>query len=75
MAAEPGAHQLGPAIALELARKKAALAAELFGLCIHVVHKFIDEGNGDLFNLRFGIGHFSDEDIAGGVDAAFGFGV
>ncbi|MGA2026656.1 MAG: hypothetical protein ABSH17_06245 [Syntrophobacteraceae bacterium] len=49
-----------------------ALAAELLALGVHVVHKLVDQGDGDLLHLALGVGHFADEDVAGGVDAPFG---
>lgn len=55
--------------------EEAALAAHLLGLGIHVVHELVDEDDGDLFDLGFGVGHLADEDVAAGIDAAFGFGV
>ena len=72
MAAQAGAHELGPAVAGELAGEELALPAELLALGVHVVHELVDQGNGDLLNLALGIGHLADENIAGGVDAAFG---
>ena len=42
---------------------------------IHVVHELVDQGDGDLFDLRFRVGHFADEDVAGGVNAGFSLGV
>ena len=75
MAAEGAVHQLGPAVFGELAGEEAALAAEFLGLGVHVVHELVDEGDGDLLDLGLGIGDFADEDVAGGVDSAFGVGV
>ncbi|OQB85486.1 MAG: hypothetical protein BWX86_02813 [Verrucomicrobia bacterium ADurb.Bin122] len=75
VAAEAGAHEPGPAVAGEGAGEKLALAAELLGLGIHVVHEFIDQGDGDLLDLGLGVGDFAHEDVAGGVDAALGIGV
>ena len=75
MAAEAGAHQFGPAITRKVAGEKLALAAEFLALRIHVVHELVDQRDGDLLHLRFRIGHFADEYVAGGVDAAFGIGV
>ena len=75
VATEAGAQQLGPAVAGELLGEKLALAAELLGLGIHVVHELVDQGDGDLLHLGFRVGNFPDEDVAGGVDAAFGVGV
>ena len=75
MAAEAGAHELGPAVAGEVAGEELALAAEFLALGVHVVHELVDQGDGDLLDLGFGVGHFAHEDVAGGVDAAFGIGV
>ena len=75
MAAQAGAHELGPAVAGEVAGEELALAAEFLALGVHVVHELVDQGDGDLLDLAFGVGHFADEDVAGGVDAAFGVGV
>ena len=75
MAAQPGAHQLGPTVAGVVAGEERALAAEFLGLGVHVVHELVDQGDGDLFDLGLGVGDFADEDVAGGVDAAFGIGV
>ena len=72
---EPAVHELGPAVAGEVAGEEGTFAPEFLGLGVHVVHELVDEGDGDLFDLRFGIGDFADEDIAGGIDAAFGVGV
>ena len=75
MAAEPGAHQLGPAVAGEVAGEELALAAQLLALGVHVVHELVDQRDGDLLDLALGVGHLAHEDVAGGVDAAFGIGV
>ena len=70
-----GRHQFGPAVFGIVAGKEAALAAQFFGLGVHVVHELVDQRNGDLLDLRFRVGHFADQDVAAGVDAAFGVGV
>ena len=75
MAAQAGAHQPGPAVAGELAGEELALTAQFFALGVDVVHELVDEGDGDLLDLALGIGHLAHEDVAGGVDAAFGVGV
>ena len=75
VAAEGGSHELGPAVAGVGAGEELALAAEFLGLGVHVVHEFVDEGDGDLLDLGLGVGDFADKDVAGGVDAAFGVGV
>ena len=75
MTAQTGAHEFGPAIAGKFPGEKLALAAELLALGVHIVHELVNQGNGDLLDLGFGVGHFADEDVAGGVDAAFGVGV
>ena len=75
MPAEPRIHELGPAVAGKFLGEELALAAEFLALGIHVVHELVDEGDGDLLNLGFGIGNLADEDVAGGVYAALGVGV
>ena len=73
VSAQAGAQQLGPAETGELAGEECPLAAELLALGIQVVHELVDQGDGDLLDLALGVGHFPHEDVAGGVDAAFGF--
>ena len=75
VAAQAGAHQSGPAVAGEVAGEEFPRPAELFALGVDVVHELVDESDGDLLDLALGVGHLSDEDVAGGVDAAFGGGV
>ena len=75
MAAQAGAHQLRPAVAGELAGEEPPLAAQFLGLGVDVVHEFVDEGDGDLLDLALGVGHLAHEDVAGGVDSAFGFAI
>ena len=75
MPAESGAHELGPTVAGEFAGEELSLAAKFFGLGVHVVHELVDQRDGDLFDLRFRVGNFADEDVAGGIDAAFGIGI
>ena len=48
--------QLRPAVFLEVAGEEGRLAAEFFGLAVHVIHEFIDQGDGDLFHLRLRVG-------------------
>ena len=75
VAAERGGHESGPAVAGVVAGEKFPFAPEVLGLGVHVVHELVDEGDGDLFDLGFGVGNLADKDVAGGVDAAFGIGV
>jgi len=75
VAAQAGAHELGPAVTGKLTGKELALPAELLALGVHVVHELVDQGNGDLLDLALGVGDLAHEDVAGGVDAAFGVGV
>ncbi len=68
---QAGGHELGPALAGVVTGKKGALATQFFGLLVHVVHvvhELVDEGDGDLLDLTFGVGHFTYEDVAAGVD-------
>ena len=51
VAAEAGAHELGPAVAGEVAGEELALAAEFLGLGVHVVHELVDQRDGDLLDL------------------------
>ena len=75
VAAQPGAHQLGPAVTSVFPGKERTRAAEFLRLRVHVVHELVDHGDGDLFDLGLGIGDFAHENVAGGVDAALGVGV
>lgn len=75
VAADGRRHKFSPAVAGKVAGEELALAAEFLAFGIHVVHEFVDEGDGDLLNLGLGIGHLAHEDVAGGIDAAFGIGV
>ncbi len=72
LAAEVGLEEVAPSEAGIRAGKELAPASELFGLGVDVVHELVDEGDGDLFDLAFGVGDFADKQVAGGVDAAFG---
>ena len=75
VAAQPGAHQSGPSIAGEVAGKEAPLAAKLLALGVDIVHELVDKRDRYLLDLALGVGHLAHEDVAGGVDATFGFGV
>src|ERR1019366_8168619 len=75
VAAQPWTHELGPAVAGELASEEFALPAEFLGLCVHVIYELVDQRDGDLLHLGFGIGDLADEYVAGRVDAAFGISV
>jgi hypothetical protein len=58
-------HEFGPAVLGELAGEELALAAQLFGLGVHVVHEFVNQRDGDLLDLRFRVGHLAHENVAG----------
>jgi len=75
VAADAGVHELGPAVAGEFPGEETALTTVGFRIGVHVIHELVDEGDGDLLDLGFGVGDFADEDVTGGVDAAFGGGV
>ena len=75
VSAKPGVHQPRPAVAVELAHEEAALAAELLALGVDVPHELVDQRDGDLLDLRLGVGDLAHENVAGGVDAALGGGV
>ena len=72
MSAQPGPHQFGPSIAGVLSGEEAALASKLLAFRIDVVHEFVDQRDGNLLDLAFGVGHLADQDVAGGVDTALG---
>jgi hypothetical protein len=40
---------------------------------VHIAHKFVNKRYGNLFYLTNWIGKFSNENIAGGINLAFGF--
>jgi len=73
--ADVGGHELRPAVLLVVAGEEPAVAAQFFGLGVHVVHELVDEGDGDLLDLGLGVGHLAHEDVTAGVDAAFGIGI
>ena len=75
MAAETGAHQLGPSVAGELAGEEAPLPAKFLALGVHVVHELVDQRDSDLLDLALGVRYLADQDVAGGVDAALGVGI
>ena len=75
VSAQAGVHQFGPAVTGEVIGEKAARAAELFALGVNVIHELVDERNGNLFDLTLGVRHLADEEVAGGVNTAFGGGL
>ena len=75
MPAESWAHELGPTETSEIAGEELALATQLFGFGVHVVHKLIYQCDGDLFDLAFRIRHLADEDVSGSIDASLGIGI
>jgi len=75
VAAKGGSHELSPAVAGKITGEEGTLPAEFLRLGIHVIHELVDEGDGDLLDLRLGVGDFAHEDVSGGVDSAFGVGV
>ena len=66
--------EIAPAVFRQLAGEEAAFAAELHGLLIEVVHELVNEGERDEFDLVGRLRELADEDVAAGVNAAFGFG-
>ena len=72
--AEAGAHQIGPPVAGEAIGKELSLPSQFLAFGVQIVHELVDERDGDLLHLALGVGHLADEDVAGGVYAAFGFG-
>src|SRR5438105_8896726 len=75
VATKPRTHQLRPAVASKVTIEELALSAEFFCLGVHVVHELVDERDRDLLDLRLRIRDFAYENIASGIDAAFGVGV
>ena len=75
MSAQAGAHELGPTVAGVCAGEELAVAAQLFGVGVHVIHELVDECNRNLLDLTLGVGHLAYEDVTGGVDAPFGISV
>ena len=75
MIAEPFVERLRLAVFLEISGEERGIAFEFLRLAIHVVHELVDQGDGDLLHLGFRVGHLADQDVAGGVNTGFGFGV
>ena len=75
MAAQARMHQMLPAVTRELAGEEFTISAHRYGLGVHVVHELVDQGDGDLFDLRLRVRHFAHQNVAGRVDAAFGIGI
>ena len=68
-------HQFSPPVSTKLPGEVSPLTTEFLALGVNVVHKLVDKRNGDLLDLAFGIRHFANENIAGGVDSALCVGV
>ena len=73
--AQAGAQQLRPGESLEVVHKEAAPAAEFLAPRLDVPHELVDQRDGDLLDLRLGVGDLAHEDVAGGIDTAAGFDV
>jgi hypothetical protein len=58
-AAYVGIEDAGPGVFLEFASEEARLSALADGPLVHIVHELVNEGNGDLFDLGFGVGDFA----------------
>ena len=65
-----GLHDFRPGILLILTCKKLPGAAKFQTFYIHVIHEFINERNGNLFNLCLGIGHLAHQNITQRIDLA-----
>lgn len=74
-ATQAGVEDGGPGVFGVFALEETGGAAHLDGFVVHVVHELVDEGDGDLLDLGFGVGDLADQDVAGGIDAAAGFGI
>jgi len=70
-AAQALIHQLRPGILLVPVSKERGIAAQLHRQLVHVIHKLIDHGKGDLLHLGFGVGHLAHQDVTGGINASF----
>jgi hypothetical protein len=75
VSAKAGTHEPRPAIPREFASKEFPLTAELLCLRVHVIHELVNQGDRNLFDLTFGVGDLAYEDIASGINAAFGVSV
>ena len=67
-------HQRAPPVFRQPVDEKAALAAELHGFLVEVVHELVNQRERDEFDLIGRLRQLADKDIAAGVNAAFGFG-
>lgn len=67
-------HQGTPAVVRQRADKEGALATEIHGLVVEVVHEFVDECDGDEFDLIGRLREFTNEDIPARINTAFGIG-
>ena len=68
--AKAATHQLCPAIMGELAGEKPALPAQRLALCVDIVHELVDQRDGNLLHLTFGIGHLADQNIPRRINPA-----
>ena len=71
-----GTHELGQSVASEIPGERTSRWPPHSSLSASsIVHKFVNEGNSNLLDLTLWVGYLPDEDIAGGVYAAFGVSV
>ena len=63
------------AMAGEVTGEELAIAAQLLGFGVHVVHELVDQGDRDLLDLALWVWNLPHENVASSVDAAFGGGV
>ena len=73
IAAQRVADEFAPGQVTEVTDEKRGLAAKLTRLLINVVHEFVNQGDGDEFDLVGGQRQLADENVAGVVYPAFGF--
>lgn len=73
VAAQGIADEFAPGQVTEVADEKRGLAAQLARLLIDVIHEFVNQGDGNEFNLVGRQRQLADEYVAGIVYPAFGF--
>ncbi|MFQ5419577.1 MAG: hypothetical protein ACE5EY_04365 [Anaerolineae bacterium] len=71
-AAHPRRHQFSPTVPGKIAAKESAFPTQLFRFRVHIVHKFVNQGDGNLLHLAFGVGYFAHQNITRRINAPFG---
>ena len=60
-------HDLRESIFLKFSGEENTFPTKIRSLQIHIIHKFINEGDGNLLHLSLGIGHLADENVTQGI--------